>query len=301
LCGILILYFVYFFPPSFRHLLYNLPTYNLFIQNLFIYNLLTHNLHTYNVITHNLFTYNLFIYNLSTHNIFTYNFYIHNLLTYNLLTNNLHTHNLLIIYSYITYTHTMALCVALRDRWGMYGTGLALVAYLGFRCRHGRRGFLRDRYGTWNCDLIFTFILYGRYGTHIFWVIWIVFLRGRCDMYGVGLALVTYLNLKCRRGRRGFFVWQAWSLELHFDIYIHFVWQVWYFASQAWYLATCSCTLLALVACLGLRCRRGRRGILRGKRGTWKYPPSFHVVCVVFDNIDWIYTFVILHVLLHTL
>ena len=128
----------------------------------------------------------------------------------------------------------MALCVALRDRWAIYGTGLALVAYLGLRYRRGRRGFLCDRYGTWNCDLISTFILYGRYGTHIFWVIWIVFLRGRCDTYGVGLALVTYAAVVAAAflcGRHG-----AWNYTL-----------------------TSTFTLC------------GRCGTLRRRRGTWRH------------------------------
>ena len=44
----------------------------------------------------------------------------------------------------------------------MYGIGLALVACLGLRYRRGRRGFLRDRRGTWSYTLIFTLTLYGR-------------------------------------------------------------------------------------------------------------------------------------------
>ena len=42
---------------------------------------------------------------------------------------------------------------------------------------------------------------------------------------------------------------------------------------------------LALVARLGAVSRRWRRGILHGRRGTWRHPPSFHMVGVALGDI----------------
>ena len=63
--------------------------------------------------------------------------------------------------------------------------------------------------------------------------------------------------------------------------------------TQVWHLATWIVTLrgrcgtygigLALVARSVPTCPSGRRGFLRGRRGTWKHPPSFYVAGVPFD------------------
>ena len=45
--------------------------------------------------------------------------------------------------------HLATCSCTLRVRRGTSGTGLALVARLVLRCHRGRRGFLRDRRGTW--------------------------------------------------------------------------------------------------------------------------------------------------------
>ena len=68
------------------------------------------------------------------------------------------------------------------------------------------------------------------------------------------------------------------------------------FAWQAWHLATSIVTLrgmrgtyrtgLALVARLGLSCRRGRRRRLHGRRGTSRHPPSLCVAGVALGDID---------------
>ena len=73
------------------------------------------------------------------------------------------------------------------------------------------------------------------------------------------------------------------------DIDLHFAW-------QAWHLATSTSTLrgrrgtygtgLGLVACLGPVWRRGRRGCLRGRRGTWRHRRAFCVAGVALGNID---------------
>ena len=45
----------------------------------------------------------------------------------------------------------------------------------------------------------------------------------------------------------------------------------------------------------------GRRGCWRGRRGTWKHPPSFHVAGVVLGDIDWACTSAASLALLRTL
>ena len=116
-----------------------------------------------------------------------------------------------------------------------------------------------------------TFTLRGRRGT------W----RHQPSLCVAGLALMAL----------GWLWWRAWfpfgavgaaavcvaGVALG-DMDLHFAW-------QAWHLVTWILTLrgkrgtygtgLALVARLVLRCRRGRRGCLRGRRGTWRHGPSF--------------------------
>ena len=68
------------------------------------------------------------------------------------------------------------------------------------------------------------------------------------------------------------------------------------FAWQGWHLATSTLTLrgrrgtygtgLALVARLGPSWRRGRRGSLRGRRGTWRHRPSLCVAGVALGDMD---------------
>ena len=78
-------------------------------------------------------------------------------------------------------------------------------------------------------------------------------LRGRRGTYGIGLAPVARLFLRCRRGRRGF-----------------------------------------------LRGRRGTWGhvaaLLRGRRGTLRHPLSFHVAGVVLGQIDFHFAWQAWHV-----
>ena len=90
-------------------------------------------------------------------------------------------------------------------------------------------------------------------------------LRGRRGTYGTGLALVARLGpvvaaSVCVAG-----------VALG-DIHVRFAWQAWYFATSTFTLRGRRGTYgtgLALVTRLGPVCRRGRRGRLRGRRGTW--------------------------------
>ena len=126
---------------------------------------------------------------------------------------------------------------------------------------------------------------------HSVWQAWLlvtsaVVLRGRRGTHGTGLALVTCLGPVWRRGRhfrlrgrRG-----AWRHPPSFcvagvalgDIDLRFG-------------GRCGAhgTGLALVTCLGPVWRRGRGRHLRGRRGTWRHPPSFCVAGVALGDIDY--------------
>ena len=96
-----------------------------------------------------------------------------------------------------------------------------------------------------------------------------------------GTQLTSTVVLRGRRGTHGT-VWRAWSgfvargaaafcvagVALG-DIHLRFMWQAWHtthihrrFAWQAWHSWYCVARLVRI-------CRPGRRGILRGRRGTW--------------------------------
>ena len=171
-----------------------------------------------------------------------------------------------------------ALCVA--------GVALLALDWEWWRAwvlwRHGRRGCLRGRCGTWRHRLT----LRGRPGT------W----RHRCAFCVAGVALGDIDR---------HFAWQAWHLW-HWtgtggalgtvaaavcvagvalgDIDRHFAW-------KAWHLATSTCILrgrrgaygTGLAGALGYF---GRGGCLRGRRGTWRHRPSLCVAGVALGDID---------------
>ena len=104
---------------------------------------------------------------------------------------------------------------------------------------------------------------------------WIVILRGRRGTYGTGLALVARLVPKPRwdaaTPRR--FAWQAWHLPATYShtTYSHTTclhttcsYMDRYFAWQAWHLWHC----VGSGGALGSQAALGRRGVLRGRRGT---------------------------------
>ena len=157
----------------------------------------------------------------------------------------------------------------LRGRRGTYGTGLALVACLVLGVTPWHRSVLRGRRGAW---------------------------RHPPSLCVAGVALGDIFRS---------FAWQAWHLwhwagsggALGFrcvagvalgDIHRHFAW-------QAWHLVTSTVALrgrrgtygtgLALVACLVLGVTPWRRGVLRGRRGTWRHPPSLCVAGVALGDI----------------
>ena len=70
----------------------------------------------------------------------------------------------------------------------------------------------------------------------------------------------------------------------------NFAWQAWHFVTSTFTLCgrcgTLHGTGLAPVARLGRTGTPGRRGRWRGRRGTWRHPPSFHVAGVALGDID---------------
>ena len=191
--------------------------------------------------------------------------------------------------------HLAASTFTLRGRHGTYGTGLTLAARLGtlvaaavcvagvalgdidlhfaWQAWHlwhwagsggalgyfARRGCLRGRHGTW---------------------------RHRLSLCVAGVALmalgwlwqrawVLWSARGCLRGRRG--TWRhrpslcVAGMALG-DIDLHFAWQAWHL----WHWAGSG-------GALGYF---GRRGCLRGRRGTWRHRPSLCVASVALGDID---------------
>ena len=155
----------------------------------------------------------------------------------------------------------------LRGRRGTYGTGLALVARLGGLSRRWCcGGTLRGRRGTWSHPPSFA------------WQAWhlvtsTVILRGRRGTWRhppsscVAGAALGDIHLR--------FTWHAWHLW-HWASSGGALGRAWSpvtprnFAWQAWHLATSTF-------------------ILRGRRGTWRHPPSFHVAGVALMALGWLW------------
>ena len=73
------------------------------------------------------------------------------------------------------------------------------------------------------------------------------------------------------------------------DIHLRFTWQAWRLVTSTFVSRGrrgADGTGRALVAHRVPSWRRGCRGSLRGRRGTWWHPPSFHVPCVALGDID---------------
>ena len=154
-------------------------------------------------------------------------------------------------------TSTFTLC----GRCRTHGTGLALVARLVPRWLRGRPSLCMAGVALGNID------------RHFAWPAWHLLtstftLRGMRGTYGTGLALVPFGSQMT-----------PWAPRL-------FAWQAWHLATSTFTLrgrratwrhrpSLCVAGVLALVARLVPRWRRGRRSSLRGRRGAWWHPPSF--------------------------
>ena len=170
--------------------------------------------------------------------------------------------------------HSVSCTFVWRGMRGTCGTGLALVARLGWDWSAWRRGTLRGRRGTLSHPPSFC-------------------------VAGVALCLMNFR-----------FAWQAWHLW-HWAgsggglglgigrrdaaalcvagvglcrIHLRFAWQAWHSVSWTFVLRGRRGTYgtgLALVAGLGWDWSAWRRGTLRGSSGTLSHPPSFCVAGVV--------------------
>ena len=172
-----------------------------------------------------------------------------------------------------TNSHLLSVCVAgvaqthiyLRFAWQAWHSW-HWVARLDWLGRLWRCGTLRGRRGT-NSHLLSVCVA-GVAQTHIHrrfaWQAW------------HSWYCVARLVRICRQGRRGTLRGRrgTWWHPPSFQVagvaltHIHrrFAWQAWH----SWY---CVARLVRI-------CRQGRRGTLRGRRGTWWHPPSFHVAGV---------------------
>ena len=189
--------------------------------------------------------------------------------------------------------HKLTSTFVLRGRRGTYGIGWR--AWSGFVARDAAAVCVAD-------------VVLGDIHLHFTWQEWhkltsTVVLRGRRGTYGIPSFCVAGVALMALGGALGpdlspvtprLFAWQAWYLVTSTFIsrgrrgtnshppsfcvagvalmaYLRFAWQAWH--------------LWHWVARLVRICRPWRRGCLRGRRGTWWHPPSFHVAGVAQTHI----------------
>ena len=212
----------------------------------------THNLHTHTTCWHTTYlhttcphTHNIFTHNLSTHHLLT-----HNLLTHNIFTNahNLSTHNprphTQLAHTHKSLTHSML---------------TRNVPTHTQTHTHTQLGYIQS---------------------HLVWQAWHLVtstlrLRGRHGTYGTGLALVTRLVRAGRRWRRGLLrgMRGTWRHPGPFGG-----------KCGTWWHRPCVCVAgMALMALGWLLVRAGprwRRGLLCGRRGTWRPPKAFGVAAL---------------------
>ena len=208
-----------------------------------------------------------------------------------------------------THRSSSSLCVA--------GVALMALGWLWWRAWFpGRAGTPRRfAWQAWHF-VTSTFTLCGRRGTWWHgsslcvagvalvntWIVTLRGLRGRRGTYGTGLALVARLVPRPRWDAAAFCVAGVALCDIH----LHFVWQAWHlmtwivtlrgrrgrrgtcqhmdrhFASQAWHLWH----WVGSGGALGSQAALGRRGVLRGRRGTLWHPPSLCVAGVALDDMD---------------
>ena len=198
-------------------------------HNYVTHHLLTQASHNLLTHTHTTLSYTIFHHKLC-HNFVTHT---HTLsFTHNLLTHKFVRHHLSHTTSFTHNFVTHHLCVVVGWVWWR--------AWEPVGCPR-RHGTLRGRHGTWRHPP--AFCVAGAALMALGWVWWRLVARGAAALCVAGVALG--------------------------DIHPHFAW-------QAWHLATSTCTLrgrrsngLGLVTRLGPFSRPGRRGTLRGRRGTW--------------------------------
>ena len=267
--------------------------------------------HTHNFVTHNFVTHK-FVTHLShttlSHTIF-HNFVTHHL-SHTTLSPIFHT-QLCHTPSFTTLSQTLfhtQLCHPsftsprpLRGRRGTYGTGLALVARLGWDwspvaalCVAGvALGdiHLRFAWQAWHLETS-TFVLRGRRGT-----------------YGTGLALVARLGWDWSLVTPQHFAWQAWHLATptfvsrgrcgtwrHLPRFAWQLWHLWHWAGSGGALGLGSlCVAGVALGDIHLRFTwqvwhlETSTFVLRGSRDTSRHPPSFCVAGVALMALGWLW------------
>ena len=259
-------------------------------QLVLTHNLSTHHLLTHNLLTHNLSTHHFSSHHLSHHYLSTHNLSSHYLSTHNLSSRHLSSHYL----STHNFVHTQLVITQLVIR-PLLITPLVITPLVFTLLVHIQLVITQL--------VIRPLVITPLAHTQLVITQLVVTLRGRRGTYGTGLALVARSVPTCPSGRRGFLRGRpgTWRLSSSFhvagvvlgDIHLRFTW-------QAWHLATWIVTLrgrrgtygtgLALVARSVPTCLSGRRGFLRGRRGTWRHSSSFHVAGVVLGDIHYRFT-----------
>ena len=160
--------------------------------------------------------------------------------------------------------HKLTSTVVLRGRRDTYGIGWRPWAWF---CRPWRRGCLRGRRGTWWHPPSFHVAgvaqsdIHGRFA----WQAWHLWYWGGA----LGPSFVACdAAVLCVAGVALGFTWQAWH-NLTSTVVLRGRRGTYGTGWRAW----------------ARICRLWRRGCLRGRRGTWWHPPSFHVAAVAQTHI----------------
>ena len=212
--------------------------------------------------------------------------------------------------------HNLTSTVVLHGRRGTYGTVWRAWAWI---CRLWRRGTLRGRRGTWwhppvvHVAAVAQSDIHGRFAWQA-WHLWYWVARLGPDLSPVTPRHFAWTSTVVSRGRRGT-IWPPRSfcvagvalmvlggaLGPGFvacdaaalcvagvglgDIHLRFTWQAWHNLTSTVVLRGRRGTYGTGWRAWARICRLWRRGTLRGRRGTWWHPPSFHVAGVALGHI----------------
>ena len=248
-------------PPALLHFVNTLFVHTLFVNTLFVN---THFVHTHFVHTH--FVNTLFVHTLFVNTHFVHTHFVHTLCPHTLCQHTLCPHTLCqhTLCPHTLCQHTLCphtLCPHTLCQHTLCPHTLCQHTLCPHTlCQYTLCQHTHTHTHTHTHSLTSTVVLRGRRGTHgTVWRAWSGFVaRGAAALCVAGVALGD-IHLR--------FTWQAWHTT---HIHRRFAWQAWH----SWY---CVARLVRI-------CRPGRRGTLRGRRGTWWHPPSFHVAGVAHNS-----------------